>query len=240
MNSDKYKRWIDALANGEDVRWNEFEADEEQITSNSVDERGRTVRYGRKGDFEQYSKTVHAKEVKNSGNKIFVDNSVQLTRKEIRNLDSMISKAKELHGVNNTCNAPFVITDNAGRIASYNPRTNTFFVDYRLVDPDKVIEQQQGFAAPDNIYSTMVHEIFHWKDAEDYRSAGNNIDRADFKSQYSQYNRNVAKNELKSAGIDISNPAVIAEISQYAFLKWLENDLEEVYTEYRTKELLKE
>ena len=26
MDSDKYKRWIDALANGEDVRWNEFEA----------------------------------------------------------------------------------------------------------------------------------------------------------------------------------------------------------------------
>lgn len=25
MDSDKYKRWIDALANGEDVRWNEFE-----------------------------------------------------------------------------------------------------------------------------------------------------------------------------------------------------------------------
>lgn len=28
MDSDKYKRWIDALANGEDVRWNEFEADD--------------------------------------------------------------------------------------------------------------------------------------------------------------------------------------------------------------------
>lgn len=26
MDSDKYKRWIDALARGEDVRWNEFEA----------------------------------------------------------------------------------------------------------------------------------------------------------------------------------------------------------------------
>lgn len=26
MDSDKYKRWIDALANGEDVRWNEFES----------------------------------------------------------------------------------------------------------------------------------------------------------------------------------------------------------------------
>ena len=27
MDSDKYKRWIDALARGEDVRWNEFEAE---------------------------------------------------------------------------------------------------------------------------------------------------------------------------------------------------------------------
>ena len=30
MDSDKYKRWIDALANGEDVRWNEFEAEDIQ------------------------------------------------------------------------------------------------------------------------------------------------------------------------------------------------------------------
>lgn len=29
MDSDKYKRWIDALANGEDVRWNEFDEYEE-------------------------------------------------------------------------------------------------------------------------------------------------------------------------------------------------------------------
>lgn len=40
MDSDKYKRWIDALANGEDVRWNEFEAegngDEHHADSTSV------------------------------------------------------------------------------------------------------------------------------------------------------------------------------------------------------------
>lgn len=30
MDSDKYKRWIDALARGEDVRWNEFEAEKPQ------------------------------------------------------------------------------------------------------------------------------------------------------------------------------------------------------------------
>ena len=55
MDSDKYKRWIDALANGEDVRWNEFEAENDrprqpeinvsQMSASEADSVGRGVIY---------------------------------------------------------------------------------------------------------------------------------------------------------------------------------------------------
>jgi SPP1 gp7 family putative phage head morphogenesis protein len=236
VDEDKWQRWLDGPAQA-GVPWGEFE---DGFSSNLDDEKNRAIRFGNSNSFEQYGRTVYTREVNNSGNNLHIDETISLSRKQIRDIDGMISRAKEIHGASYTCNAPFVITDNRGRIASYNPRTNTFFIDYRMANLDKVIEQQQGFAAPDNIYSTVVHEIFHWKDAEDYRQNGFIIDRADFKSTYSQYNRNIAKRELKKAGIDLSNPSGIAGISEYAYLKWLENDFEEVYTEYRTNELLKE
>lgn len=125
-------------------------------------------------------------------------------------------------------------------MASYNPRTDTFFIDYRMSNIEEVVKQQQGFAAPNNIYSTVVHELFHWQDATEYRNSGKIIDRSDEKSQYNQQLRSRAKKKLKDAGVDITNPVEISKISQYAYLKWLANDLDEVYTEYRTKDLLKE
>ena len=255
MDDKAYEEWLDSGAAADGVSFKDFSANykaagetglgfEEpdetvKFSSSPSGEKNRAIRFGDSNSFEQYGRTVHTSEIKNSGNNLHIDKSISLSRKQIRDMDGIISGAKELHGISYTCNAPFVVTDNGGRIASYNPRTNTFFIDYRMADLEKITLQQQGFAAPNNIYSTVVHEIFHWKDAEEYRKSGNEIDRADFRSIYSQYNREMSKRKLKEAGIDISSPSEIARISQYAYLKWLENDLEEVYTEYRTKELLK-
>lgn len=35
-DKEKYNRWIEALANGEDVRWDEFEADDEEYLRNNL------------------------------------------------------------------------------------------------------------------------------------------------------------------------------------------------------------
>lgn len=239
MNRESFEKWLDSEAVQREMSFDESDKTV-KFASSPTSEKNRAIRFGDSNSFEQYGRTVHTREVKNSGNHLHVDKSISLSRKQIRDIDGMISRAKELHGISYTCNAPFVITDNGERIASYNPRTNTFFIDYRMADLEKITLQQQGFAAPDNIYSTAVHEIFHWKDAEEYRKTGNVIDKADFKSIYSQHNREISKRKLQEAGIDLSNPIEIVRISQYAYLKWLENDLEEVYTEYRTRELLKE
>ena len=63
MDSDKYKRWIDALARGEDVRWNEFEAEDNrprqpeinvnQMSASEADSVGRGVIYKHWEEYRQ-------------------------------------------------------------------------------------------------------------------------------------------------------------------------------------------
>ena len=83
-----------------------------------------------------------------------------------------------------------------------------------------------------------MHELLHWKDAEDYRNEGKEIKASDFKSDYVQYRCEVGKAKLLEAGVDIDNIDDIMEISDYSVRKWFDNDYDEVYTEYRTKQVL--
>lgn len=63
MDSDKYKRWIDALASGEDVRWSEFEAESDrprqpeinvnQMSASEADSVGRGVIYKHWEEYRQ-------------------------------------------------------------------------------------------------------------------------------------------------------------------------------------------
>lgn len=211
----------------------------ESFEYNPNDERERSIRYGKERVFEQRGGIVNAKEVKTSGNKLYVDNSVTLTRKQIRECDRIITESKKIHGIVNVCNVPIVITNNKGRDASYNPRTNVMFVDAKAVQNGFSGEVQKSFAVPKSEYSTLVHELYHWKDADEYRKSGKSIDRSDFMSPYVMYRRKEGRKRLISAGIDMDDlQSIRRKISYYAYKKALENDWDEVYTEYRTLLLL--
>ena len=54
------------------------------------------------------------------------------------------------------------------------------------------------------------------------------------------YFQPIVQQELDAAGIQTSPDWIEKNISRYAFEKLLDNDFEEVYTEYRTKKLWKE
>lgn len=203
------------------------------------EERLRRVHFGNQADFESDYGTIRASQIKNTGNNVFVTDGVALTRKEAREADRMISTAKQLHGVGNECNIPFVIVDSDSRLAAYNPRTNVLFISKDLLDDTKTAELQVGFACPDNPNSTLTHELFHWKDAEWYRNQGQSIRKADNQSEYAIEQRNRAMRMLRDNGVNLSDGDQIRRISEYAYKKWLDNDFEEVYAEYRTKVLLK-
>ncbi len=202
-------------------------------------DRNRRIKYGNKSEIDTDRGSVSARKVDKYGyNNIFVDEKVSLSERQLRNVNKQVSEAKQLLGITNRCDAKVIITDLDEKLASYNPRTNVLLINTRMTSDEKIRELQKMFACPNDTRSTMLHELIHWQDAEEYRNAGNAISDSSFKSAYVQYRCEVGKAKLLEAGIDIDNMDEIMDISEYAVIKWFDNDYDEVYTEFRTKQLI--
>lgn len=205
----------------------------------AYEERNRKLNYGKSESFVKGTSVFSASPVnKYSENNIYVSDNLKLKNSEVRYVNKRISESKEMLGISEDCNIPVVIVEDNNSLASYNPHTNVLYVSSRMTNTQNVISLQEGYAASDNQNSTTVHELIHWSDAEEYRKTVGTIESADTKSDYSVYQREKAISELKKNGVDISDGESIKTISTYAFDNWLDNDFEEVYTEFRTKKIL--
>ena len=202
--------------------------------------RERQLHYGEKREFTRDSGPVKARKIENyRENNLYIGQNVNLSPKEIRRINAQITQAKELHGITGQCDAPFIIVNDRSKLAAYNPRTNEFFISSRMADEKGIFKLQRDFASPKDSRSTMVHELFHWKDSEEYRKNVGPISDSSGNSIYSVYQRNRAHEQLIRNGIDTADVAKVrAEISNYAADKLLDNDYEEVYTEWRTRRLI--
>ena len=208
----------------------------------AYEERNRKLNYGEPVSFIRDQKEITAKPVKRfSNNNLYISDDVTLSKREVRWINERITDAKSILDIAEECNIPIVVVEDSNALATYNPRTNTIYISSRMANAKDVLALQKGYAASDNVNSTMVHEMFHWKDAEDYRKNIGSIDEAGYTSPYSVYQREKAIEQLKYAGIDVlSNDSIgeLRNISDYALKKAIENDFEEVYTEFRTKKQL--
>lgn len=82
-----------------------------------------------------------------------------------------------------------------------------------------------------------MHELFHWKDASEFKSQ---LGRNPFDiGEYNRVQRRKARAALIDKGIDTINLWNLNKISRYAYSSSLDNDWEEVYTEYRTMMVLR-
>ena len=171
---------------------------EERITfdrSREQEERNRKIHYGESREFSTDRGTISAKAVDSMGyNKIYVDEKVSISPRELREIDRSVSKAKEIHGIAYECDASILITDAGDTLASYNPRTNTIVVNRMMGNLDVALEKQRGFAAEDDPNSTMVHELFHWKDADEYKRMIGEI--KDVNGEYTPYIRSLCEERL--------------------------------------------
>lgn len=204
-------------------------------------ERNRRLNYGAANTFDTDRGSITARRVDRYGyNNIYVDEKVTLTERQLRKVDWQVSEAKRLVGVTNTCDARVIVTDMGDRLAAYNPRTNTMLISTRLKSDEEIIKAQEGFACPKDPRSTVVHEMVHWMDADEYRRAGRVIESSEFTSPYVRYRCEEGWERLIDAGFDMMDGDQIqSEISEYAWEKIrVDNDFDEAYTEYRTKRAL--
>ena len=206
----------------------------------SDSERYRHVRLGREEEFKRDRETIKARKVERySENNLYIENGIELSSRDIRRFNQRINEAKDKMGLIGKCKAPMIITNDNSIVASYNPRLDTFFINVRFLDEKNVTELQSMFVRPDDRSSSLIHELFHWKDATDYRQFVGKIHSADPQSAYSVYQRERAYSKLANSGINIEDPIKIRELlGEYAYRMLLDNNFEEVYTELRTKILL--
>ena len=142
-------------------------------------------------------------------------------------------------GIKSTDDFPeiFVITHDEmqkNAIASYNPITNTLYIDEKFGYKNMLSVQQDG-ACPDDELSTVVHELFHWKDAQEYIKHHGPITQ----ENYNDYicNLNISRKKLlDKRGITEYN---VSDIGKYTKDSYINEDFDETYTEYRVLNLLK-
>lgn len=203
------------------------------------EERDRRVHFGSVELFESDSGVIRAREIttgRYKKNNMYVDERASITPSGIREIGWQITSAKQLMGIEDACNIPIVIVDTSEKLASYNPRLNVMYVSSRMADLETVLMLQRGFACSDDPRSTMVHEMFHWMDAEEYRK---NVGEISDIRTYDTYQREKSLDTLAELGI-VDDDGIRA-ISEYAYnMCMLLNGFEEVLTEWRTKNILEQ
>ena len=174
-------------------------------------------------------------------NDIYISTRCELNRKELHNVDKRITSALNKMKIDNSENFPKVYLMNhtemqKDAIASYNAVTNTIAIDEIFGKSiSEIINIQKDGSCPDNELSTLVHELFHWKDAQEYQKYHDKITSENYQT-YIAYLNKKRKKIIDKLGINEYN---INEISVYASTKFESGNFDEVYTEYRTKELLR-
>lgn len=183
------------------------------------------------------SKTVIATRVSSVNNKLYVSNELTLKRRAVHNIDTGISQAMEKLGISDAENLPKFVVVSDDEMQKNTPSVfraaeNTVYVHEKMGGKREGKALQEQFAEPKKYESTYVHELIHWKDAEEYRSKFGDIQTAEDYESYKTWLQERAKEKLEKiaeSGYDLSS------ISQYASKSLTDGDFDEAYTEYRVK-----
>lgn len=183
---------------------------------------------------------IDSREITTSVNHLHVSENVKLKPKALSRIDNRISEALKLLKIENAENLPQIIIVNQNEmqtnaVASYVPAKNVMYVVESLSSKD-LKRLQALFTCPENSISTMVHEFYHWIDAQKYRAAGGTFNNAE---EVNKYFENLNKDSLKRLDKALGKGYNYSNISSYAAEEYNLGNFAEVYTEYRTKKVLK-
>ena len=187
--------------------------------------------------------TITASKVTSIKNRdVYVSDKAKLKPNHIREINNDISKVLDLLGEKDNPNIPKIIITTSRElddriVASFNPAKNLIYVSENIAkaDDDAILAIQSDFVCPENKLSTLTHEFIHWQDRDRYIRKGNSINSSEELQKYINGLRKDCKKKLdrlEKKGYAIDN------ISDYAKRSNADCSYDEVYTEYRTKELL--
>lgn len=176
--------------------------------------------------------------VENSKYETYISGKANHKVQNLKNIEKGIEKSLQFLKKQDSKTLPVfhVLSENEmgkGTIAAYNPVTNEMIISDTVGNKKKTIETQMesGFADPKNPDSTILHELIHWMDAEEYKKTGNISNTEEFR-QYLKDLREECKIKLDELEVTEEN---VGEISRYAEISYIKGKYDEVYTELRVK-----
>lgn len=199
---------------------------------------------GEEKDFNRKNsgKKITVKAHKTTGsNDIYLSDKVKLKRKQFHKFDKNVTKIYEMLGQSKSENKPAICIlspEEMGKnaVATYIPTDNVLTVNSAYFITKNLAELQKSFACPDSELSSVLHELIHWQDAENYKRKFGGI--TDYNAYCDYLNKIYAPKveKLINSGYNIS------DISEYAYRKMMEikPEFDEIFDEYRVKTLLGE
>lgn len=177
---------------------------------------------------------IVAKRVLGIENDIYVSDSIKLKRRELHFANTNVTEALKKIGGGLEDKRPrvIIISDEemqTGAVASYNYEINVLYLRKQATDRKILLSLQKGLAVSGDPQSTYVHEFIHWKDRMEYEKKHSRS------SDYLKWLRNRCQKQLDTIGISEYN---VGEISNYAEMSYRKGHYDEVFTEYRTRQLL--
>lgn len=171
-------------------------------------------------------------------NTIYVSSQVSMKRKQLYNINRRINIALKILG-EETKPDIFIISQkemHTNAIASYDFVNSIIFLTPNLGgNKYEVYKYTQYFARSEEPISTILHELIHWKDADQYKKRNGAI-TVNNMMEYFNYCENKAIKELEMYHIDDYN---VSNISRYALDLYKIKDFDEVLVEYKVKIMLK-
>lgn len=195
---------------------------------------------GEEKDFNRKNsgKKITVKAHKTTGrNDIYLSDKVKLKRKQFHKFDKNVTKIYEMLGQSKSENKPAICIlspEEMGKnaVATYIPTDNVLTVNSAYFITKNLAELQKSFACPDSELSSVLHELIHWQDAEKYKQKFGEI--TDY-SAYCDYLNKIYAPKVEKL---IRSGYNISDISEYAFDCLRDKVMDEVYDEYRVKQLL--
>ena len=235
-DSEAYEAWLDYLdKGGESINFRkEFEIN--YLNDKTQDFKPVKLDNNQKIEMNMYTKKIIATKALGIDKDIYVSDSshVNVKPKQLAYINARVDKALSLMNVPKDYELPkIIIVDDTeigkGAAASYTAKDNILRISHRINSRKSLVEFAKGCACEKNQNSLVVHELFHWMDAQEYKKKYNTSD-----GYFEHINESSKKKIalLRKKGYNINN------ISDYAKKNLLLKRYDEVWTEYRTKNIL--
>ncbi|WP_230267058.1 minor capsid protein [Allobaculum fili] len=237
-----FDEWCDYMEEHEDdedaLTWEEWEAQNHEIEfkAHQEEQEYKTVSLNAEQpetfttNFREERKAYPIEERKNW----YVEEGVHVKSRQVHEVNKAVQTAMKAHGLSDLGNTKIIIVNDTtlstGALAAYDPVQDVLKLGYYLTNKTAFeLDPNDKSLMPHNLDVTMIHELFHWKDAKEYREKICEITQ-ETRNEYFSYRHRYAEEKVLKylPKYDLEN------ISAYSAKTLGLGKYDEVYTELRT------